>query len=152
MNPYFEVVDRLEVPAERYRAARALSAGGRGARENRGKQLPTEKIEALIWGLSHESPVVRRCCLEILDQHPDPRAVPHILDALEDSVPRVRWHAVHALLCDACKAGQSFLDPEIAAVLRRVAEDDPSPKVRRYAHQALTERGAHQESGERRAP
>ncbi len=142
MNPYLEVVDRLKIPAERYRAARTMSAGGRGARENRGKQLPTKKVEALIWGLSRESPVVRRCCLELLDQHPDPRAVPYILSALEDPVPRVRWHAVHALLCDACKAGESFLTPEVAARLRRVAEHDPSPKVRNYAHQALSECGA----------
>ncbi len=142
MNPYFEVVDRLKIPAERYRAARTMSAGGRGARENRGKQLPNEKVEALIWGLSHESPVVRRCCLELLDQHPDPRAVPHILSTVEDPVPRVRWHAVHALLCDACKAGESFLTPNVAARLRRVAEHDPSPKVRNYVHRALSECGA----------
>ena len=138
MNVYFDVVDRLEIPAERYRAAHTLSAGGRGARENRGKQLPTEKIEALIWGLSHESPVVRRCCLELLDQHPDARTVPHILSRLEDPVPRVRWHAVHALVCDTCKAGASFLTPDVAARLRQVAEHDPSPKVRNYAHRALS--------------
>ncbi len=140
MNPYFEVVDRLKIPAERYQAARTMSAGGRGARENRGKQLPTEKVEALIWGLSHESPVVRRCCLELLDQHPDPRTVPYILSALEDPVPRVRWHAVHALLCDACKAGGSFLTPDIADRLRQVAANDLSLKVRNYAQQALSER------------
>ena len=93
MNPYFEVVNRFMNPAERYLAAHSMSAGGRGARENRGKPLPEEKIEALIWGLSHRSPVVRRCCLELLDQHPDRRAVPHIVGALEDPVPRVRWHA-----------------------------------------------------------
>ncbi len=142
MNPYFEIVDRLGIPAERYRAAHTMSAGGRGARENRGKKLPREKVEALIWGLSHESPVVRRCCLELLDQHPDPRAVPTILSALEDPVPRVRRHAVHALLCDACKAGASLLTPDIAARLRQVAELDPSPKVRGYARRALSERGA----------
>ena len=142
MNPYFEVVDRLRIPAERYRAAHSMSAGGRGARENRGKQLPSDKIDALIWGLSHQSPVVRRCCLELLDQHPDPRAVPHILQSLEDPVPRVRWHAVHALLCDACKAGGSFLTSDVAANLQRVAEHDPSPKVRNYARQALSGRGA----------
>ena len=139
MNPYFEVVDRLKIPAERYRAAHTMSAGGRGARENRGKRLPEEKIDALIWGLSHESPVVRRCCLELLDQHPDPGAVPHILTCLEDPVPRVRWHAVHTLLCDACKPGHSFLGEAVAARLRAVAEDDPNPKVRNYARRSLSE-------------
>jgi hypothetical protein len=57
-------------------------------------------------------------------------------------VPRVRWHAVHALLCDACKAGGSFLTSDVAANLQRVAEHDPSPKVRNYARQALSGRGA----------
>lgn len=142
MNPYFDIVDRLEIPTERYRAAHSLSAGGRGARENRGKRLPAEKIEALIWGLSHQSPVVRRCCLELLDQHPDPSAVPHIVHALDDPVPRVRWHAVHALLCDACKVGESFMSPEIARQLRRVAAEDSSPKVRAYASRALAENAA----------
>ena len=142
MNPYFEVVEQLKIPAERYRAAHALSAGGRGAKENRGKQLPTEKIDALIFGLSHRNPVVRRCCLEILDQHPDARAIPHILGLLEDPIPRVRWHAVHALLCDACKAGRSFLTAEIADRLREVVTKDPNRKVRRYACQALSERDA----------
>jgi hypothetical protein len=54
----------------------------------------------------------------------------------------VRWHAVHALLCDACKAGSSFLTPDVAAHLQQVAEHDSSPKVRSYAHQALSGRGA----------
>ena len=142
MNPYIELVDRLRIPAERYQAARDLSAGGRGARENRGKQLLPEKIEALIWGLSHESPVVRRCCLELLDQHPDPRAIPYIVGTLKDPVPRVRWHAVHALLCDACKPSHSFFAPDVATALRQVAKGDPNPKVRSYARQALSERGA----------
>jgi len=142
MNPYLEVVDRLRSPTERYEAAHALSAGGRGARQNRGKQLPPEKIDALIWGLAHASPVVRRCCLELLDQHPDARAIPHIVSALNDPVPRVRWHAVHALLCDACKPGHSFLTPEAAAAVRQVADHDPSQKVRQYARRVLVKAGA----------
>ena len=79
MNPYLEVVERLGDPLGRYKAAHEMSAGGRGARENRGKKLPSEKLEALIWGLSHESPVVRRCCLELLDQHPDEHATCYIV-------------------------------------------------------------------------
>lgn len=142
MNQYVEIVERLGNPSERFEAAHLMSAGGRGARENRGTRLPEEKVDALIWGLSHKNPVVRRCCLELLDQHPDPRAVPHILAALEDPVPRVRWHAVHALLCDACKDGGSFLTPEIAARLALVAAEDASAKVRDYTRTSL-ETGRH---------
>lgn len=137
MNPWIETVERLAIPSERYRAAHALSAGGRGARENRGRRLPDEKIEALIGGLSHRSPVVRRCCLELLDQHPDPRALPHIVGALDDPVPRVRWHAVHALECETCKGGESLLTDEIVRRLQRVAREDPSAKVRDYAQRVL---------------
>jgi len=142
MNRYIEIVERLGNPSERFEAGHLMSAGGRGARENRGKPLPEEKIDALIWGLSHKNPVVRRCCLELLDQYPDLRAVPHILAALDDPVPRVRWHAVHALLCDACKDGSSFLTPEIAARLNVVAAEDPSAKVRDYTRTSL-ETGRH---------
>jgi len=49
---------------------------------------------------------------------------------------------VHALLCDACKVGQSFFTMDVAAALRQVAEHDPSPKVRNYARWALSERDA----------
>lgn len=140
MNPYLELVEKLQDPGERYRAARGLSAGGRGSRENRGKRLPAEKIDALLSGLEHPNPLVRRCCLEILDQHPEPRIIPHLLDRLEDPVPRVRWHAVHALLCDVCKAGDSLMSPKIAERLQEVASKDPSVKVRTYAARALAER------------
>ncbi len=135
-NEYYEVVDRFKIPAERYRSGRIMSTG-HGARQNRGRPLPPDKIEALIWGLYHENPVVRRCCLEALDAHPDRSAVPHILAKLEDPVPRVRWHAVHALLCDDCKAGQTHVSPEVIVRVREMAENDPSPKVRQQAAHRL---------------
>ncbi len=141
MNPYLKLVDQLQDPVERYRAARGLSAGGRGSRENRGKRLPATKIDALLSGLQHANPLVRRCCLEILDQHPEPRIVPHLLDRLNDPVPRVRRHAVHALLCEACKDGQSVMSPMIAERLRELAESDPNEKVRNETARALAEHG-----------
>ena len=141
MNPIIEIVDQLQHPVKRYRAAEMIS-GGRKSRDNRGKALPPEKIDALIWGLQHRSPVVRRCCLELLDLHPDASAMPFIVASLDDPVPRVRWHAVHALLCDTCKAGDSFFTPAVAQRLHQVAERDESVKVRRYATRALAERGA----------
>jgi HEAT repeat protein len=133
-NPYFEVVDRVRIKNERLRSALIMSAlPGRRTLVNRGQPLPPLKLEALLWGLEHESSPVRWFCLERLDAHPDPRAVPHILRRLDDPVPRVRWHAVHALACDACKAGQTLLTPEVAHRLREVAESDPSEKVRAHA-------------------
>ncbi|HEY6598078.1 MAG TPA: HEAT repeat domain-containing protein [Pseudomonadales bacterium] len=131
MNPYLEIVDSFKLRAQRFPALLAMTDGRVGARENRGVTLSADKRAALIWGLEHENPVVRRCCLELLDQHPDPEALPHIVTRLHDPVPRVRWHAVHALLCDACKPGAAYAcDPEIIDRIRTVATNDPSTKVR----------------------
>jgi HEAT repeat protein len=133
MNPWLDVVDSLRLRAERFDALRLLTDGRVGARANRGRRLPGERLDALIWGLRHPSPVVRRCCLELLDQHPDARAVPHIVACLDDAVPRVRWHAVHALICDACKPGSSYLSDDILARIREMAGGDESEKVRAQA-------------------
>ena len=139
-NPYYAVVERFKIPDERNEAGALMSAVPESmAKGNRGKALPPEKLGALIWGLSHENAAVRRCCLELLDQHPDQSAVPHIVKCLDDPIPRVRWHAVHALHCDICKAGQTFIANDIVSRLQNVAENDESKKVREYAAWALGE-------------
>jgi HEAT repeat protein len=115
---------------------RTLAGGSLAARESRGVRLSADRVDALIWGLSHPSPVVRRCCLEILDLHPEPRAAPAIARCLDDPVPRVRWHAAHTLSCDACKAGASYLDDSARARLRVAAATDPSARVRAQAAMA----------------
>lgn len=139
MNPWIDVVDSLKTRAERFNALRRIEDGRIGARANRGRALAPEQVDALIWGLSHPSPVVRRCCLELLDQHPDDRAIPHIVKCLDDVVPRVRWHAVHALICDACKPGSSYLTTDVINHVRELAQSDPSPKVRAQAQWGLQE-------------
>jgi len=137
MNSWNEVVDRFRIKSERFEAAKLMSDGRIGARANRGRILSQDKVDALIWGLRHESPVVRRCCLEFLDQHPSTDAIPHIVNCLGDPVPRVRWHAVHALTCDACKPGVSYLSSEVLDRLRAMSDEDTSPKVRSQATWAL---------------
>jgi HEAT repeat protein len=138
MSEFLDVVERFKIPGERHRAMAEFSEGV-GARQTRGKKLSSEKISALIWGLSHTNASVRRCCLELLDAHPSEEAVPHIVARLDDPVPRVRWHAVHAIRCDVCKAGSSFLTPELMERLREIAANDPSPRVRREAAVGLAE-------------
>ena len=137
MNAH-ELVEQFESPHTRNEAMARLS-GHRGARAARGKLLSPEKRAALIWGLGHASPAVRRCCLELLDTHPDEDAIPAIVALLSDPVPRVRWHAVHALACDVCKAGRSLLVAPAAEGLRRVADSDPNRRVREYAMRVLAE-------------
>ena len=88
-NPFFELVDRLKIKKERYILGGLLSAKPR--------TCPSEqKLEALIWGLSQDNPVVRWQCLELLDAHPDHRAVPNILGLLNDPVPSC------SLACHPC--------------------------------------------------
>lgn len=133
MNTWLEVVDRLRLRSKRHEAMLALAQGRLGARASRGRPLSEDRIDALIRGLSHASPVVRRCCLELLDLHPDARATDAIARCLEDPVPRVRWHAAHTLSCDACKAGGSYLNAAIRGRLKQVALGDPSSRVRAQA-------------------
>jgi HEAT repeat protein len=142
MKTYREYVDLLRVPEERLEAMRILAGGSLNARESRGRKLAPEAIAAVVGGLDDESPVVRRCCLEILDGHPDPTAVPGLLKRLDDPVPRVRWHAVHALACDACKAGDSYLNRQVYRRLRQLAENDSNKRVREYARWELGKVGA----------
>ena len=97
--------------------------------EQRGKEVSEQKLEALIWGLSHYNPVVRWQCLQWLDAHPDHRAVPYILNLLNDPVRRVCWHAIHALECDACKTGKSLLTSTLLLKIRLLAKQGESKRV-----------------------
>jgi HEAT repeat protein len=117
-------------------------SGHRGSRAARGKALSSDKIEALIWGLKHPNAAVRRCSLELLDQHPDESAIPSIIECLSDPVARVRWHAIHALECDVCKQGASFFSPHALETIQRLAASDPSDKVRQYAERVVREHHA----------
>ena len=141
-NPYYDVVERFRIRSERFAACQEMAPADKlGALANRGLPMPEERMDALIWGLGHESPVVRRVCLEFLDAHPHPRALPQVTTCLDDPVPRVRWHAVHAICCDVCKGGSSQLTPALVARLREIAEGDSSPKVRDHARHGLKEAG-----------
>ena len=137
-NPFFELVDRLKIKKERYILGDLLSAKpGTRPSEQRGKKVSEQKLEALIWGLNHGNPVVRWQCLQLLDAHPDHRAVPEILNLLNDPVPRVRWHALHALECDACKAGESLLTPTLLSKINLLSKQDENKRVRSYAQRVV---------------
>jgi hypothetical protein len=67
-------------------------------------RLDPELRPVLAWGaLSHPDPAARRLCLDYLDHLAGPEAAETFAAALDDPVPRVRRHAIHALTCDACK-------------------------------------------------
>ena len=137
MNDWYEEVEKFGVRKERFQASIRFTDGRIGARANRGRHLSPEKLDALIRGLGHKNPVVRRCCLEFLDQHPDKKALPSILRCLEDPVPRVRWHAVHTLICDQCKPGFRYINDEVVERVRMIAKRDSSPRVRSQANHGI---------------
>lgn len=97
-------------------------------------------VDAYIAGLSHPNPKVRHECAHALDAYGDPRAVAPLLALSHDPVARVRWMAMHALACDACKAER----PESAGAFERACEmvlSDESVQVRRQTTFAVASFG-----------
>jgi len=85
---------------------------------------------------AHPNPKVRWQCLTLLDHLDGDEAVPVFLDALlGDPVPRVRRHALHALVCHRCK--ERPLCTDVVPSIVECAETDDNPKVRRQAREAL---------------
>jgi HEAT repeat protein len=90
----------------------------------------------LVWGaLHHPDPPARRLCLDYLDHLAGRGVAETITAALDDPVPRVRRHAIHALTCQACKPAGWHVDA--VTPLRVIVARDPSPKVRFEALRAL---------------
>ena len=91
---------------------------------------------ALSWGaLHHPNSRTRWLCLDYLDHVAVPASAAVFIAALDDPVPRVRRHAVHALTCRACKSGPWPAD--VITPLRRVVAADVNPRVRFEALRAL---------------
>ncbi len=92
-------------------------------------QAGEDGLLAVLEGLSHPEPRVRRGCADFMDHHADDRCVPNLAElVLHDPVPYVRWSALHALKCQRCKPSPLTID--LTSVLVRAAQDDPSPNVR----------------------
>jgi HEAT repeat protein len=84
---------------------------------------------AVIAGLTHPHPRVRRGCASFLDHQATDACVPALRQvALNDPVPAVRRTAVHALGCQWCKPAP--LTSELIELLVQVALGDPNMKVR----------------------
>jgi hypothetical protein len=97
-------------------------------------------IGAYIAGLSHPNPKVRFACAHSLDSYGHPRGVEPLIALSYDPVPRVRWMALHALSCDACKVHR----PVAAKAFARASElalGDESVQVRRHATVAVAQLG-----------
>ena len=100
-------------------------------------------VPALRRGLDHPDPMVRRTCVNLLDQLVDDSALGDLVRALDDDDVEVRRRALHALACDACKSNgclpsDDLFIPRAIELLR----DDPNPDVRASAVDALGRAGA----------
>ena len=95
-------------------------------------------LSAVIQGLAHPEPPVRRGCLHFLDHHADDLCIDDLRRvALHDPVPHVRRFAVHALGCVRCKTRPLDIDLiEFLAMI--VARRNENVKVRREAIYALS--------------
>ena len=95
-------------------------------------------LPAIRAGLKHEDADVRMYCAKALDHLVDEDSFRDLIAALDDSDPRVRCDALHALACDRCK--ETACRPDKAAVLPRTADllrHDPSKYVRGMAAEVV---------------
>jgi hypothetical protein len=82
-----------------------------------------------------ESPLdrIRFLAAQAMDHFADQRCEPVLRRLLRDSVPRVRWAALHSLQCAACKLAPLMHGEDMVETLIEMALRDPSVKVRRVA-------------------
>jgi HEAT repeat protein len=94
-------------------------------------------MEAVMRGLSHPHPRVRRGCAEFMDHHGDDRCVVALLHAARhDPIAYVRRVAIHSYSCQRCKA--SPLGGDMVAPLIERALSDGNMRVRREAVYGLS--------------
>jgi hypothetical protein len=93
-------------------------------------------IEALLAGMTHSNPRVRRACAGFMDHNGGDFCITPLTERLlTDPVPKVRREAVHSLGCDRCK--ESPLAMDAVPLLLKVAQTDPNTWVRMEAIAAL---------------
>ena len=98
----------------------------------------SDGLSAVVQGLGHPEPPVRRGCLDFLDHHADDLCIDDLRRvALDDPVPQVRRFAVHALGCVRCKTRP--LDIDLNEFLAMIAgRRNENVKVRKEAVYALS--------------
>jgi HEAT repeat protein len=86
--------------------------------------------------LRHPDPSVRWRCIQLLDHVGDGTEVSVLIEALDDPIPRVRRHAIHALACVGCRE-TLFCADDVVPPLIRLALEDANENVRLHAIDAL---------------
>lgn len=102
------------------------------------QQAGPAAIPALLAGLTHRQPRVRRGCVDVIDHGgygADDRCVTALLPLLHDPVPHIRravWHTLFCTRCqDAAKCAVMATEPlDQVALLIEIGLHDPNPKLR----------------------
>jgi len=95
-------------------------------------------IPALLTGLQHPHPRIRRNCVDIIDHGgygADARCVDALVALLRDPVPHIRRAVWHTLFCERCQdATKCEIIPTTSldrvALLIEIGLHDPNPKLR----------------------
>src|SRR4051812_35415805 len=123
---------RSQIEQEVRRFAATPSRGFPALRQSGLVDLPLLRLGAG----THPNPKIRWQCLTLLDHLDGDDSVPVFVAAmLNDPVPRVRRHALHALSCDRCKAAP--LCSDVVPAIAECARTDSSAKVRVQAEAVL---------------
>lgn len=102
------------------------------------QQAGPAAIPALLAGLRHPHPRIRRGCVDIIDHGgygADDRCIVALLPMLRDQAPHIRRAVWHTLFCERCRddakceiTGQMELDR--VGLLIKFGITDPNPKLR----------------------
>jgi hypothetical protein len=90
-------------------------------------------IDALLTSVEHANARIRFWGAQAMDHFADQRCEEPLRRLLHDSVPRVRWAALHSLQCAECKLTPLIPGNDVIATIIDLALHDPSIKVRRVA-------------------
>ena len=102
------------------------------------QQAGPAAIPALLVGLTHAHPRVRRGCVDIIDHGgygADARCIDALLPLLHDPVPHIRKAVWHTLFCERCQdTTKCAVMPterlDQVALLIEIGLHDPNPKLR----------------------
>jgi hypothetical protein len=97
----------------------------------------TRLIDVLLANVDHPQPRVRFLVAQAMDHFADARCAAPLRAMLRDTVPRVRWAALHSLSCEACKLAPIAQDDHLVELVIALALHDPSIRVRCVATYTL---------------
>lgn len=122
---FYTLTRAMQVPKRVTLAARALMQAQ--------PERMSAFLDAVIEGLGHADSRIRFGLAHTLDTFGDARAPAALAPLMEDSAPRVRWMAMHALTCHDCNEASCATDPAILERIAHHARADESMRVRRHA-------------------